>query len=91
MQLQLQAMLEAVTEVKRDEGLQQLSSSVSPSTPKVNNVDFYSVSSHDIISIGSMEIPIAGMGMRLLTKMGYRGGGIGIHGQGITQPLEVMQ
>ena len=91
MQLQLQAVSEAVTEVKRDEGLQQLSSSVSQSTPKVNSVDFSSVSSHDVISVGSVEIPITGTGMRLLTKMGYRGGGLGIRGQGITEPLEVVQ
>ena len=91
LQLQLQAVSEALTEVKRNEGLQQLSSSILQSTPKVNSVEFASVSSHDIISVGSVEIPITGTGIRLLTKMGYRGGGLGICGQGITQPLQVMQ
>ena len=61
------------------------------STPKVNNVYFSSVSSHDIILVGSVEIPIIGTSMRLLTKLGYRGGGLGVRGQGITKPLEVVQ
>ena len=39
LQLQLQAMSEAMTEVKSNEGLRQISSSISQSTPKVNNVD----------------------------------------------------
>ena len=90
MQLQLQAVTEALEEVKRNEGLEKPSSPVSQSTAEVNSVDFSSVPSHDIISIGSVEIPIAGTDMRLLTKIGYKGGGLGIHGQGITQPLEVV-
>ena len=31
------------------------------------------------------------VGKKLLTKMRYRGGGLGIHGQGFIQPLEVIQ
>ena len=30
------------------------------------------------------------VGMNILTKMGYRGGGLGINGQGVTQSLEFV-
>jgi hypothetical protein len=51
-----------------------------------SNLEVYDVSSCSISSQYETNV-----GMNLLTKMGYRGGGLGIHGQGVTQPLEVLQ
>ena len=77
-------MTKALEEVKCNEGLEKPSSPVSKLTAEVNSVDFSLVSSsRDIISVGSVEIPITGNDMILLTEMGYQRGGLGIHGQGI--------
>ena len=84
-------MIEALDEVKRNKVLEKPCSRVSKSIVEVNNVDFSLVSSSpNIISVGSVEILIIGTEMRLLTKMGYKGGGLCVHHQGITQPLEVV-
>ena len=92
LQLQIQAATEALKEVKHNEGSQNSSLPISKLTSEVNSYDHSSVSSsRAIISIGNVEIPITGTDMRLLTRMGYKGGGLGIHGQGITHPLEVVQ
>ena len=91
MKLQLRDTGEALEELKRNKGLKQPSSLVSASTFEVNNVDVSSISSsHAIIYVGNVEIPIRGTGMRLLTKMGYKGGGLGINGQGMIQSLKVV-
>jgi hypothetical protein len=46
---------------------------------------------YDVSSCSMFSQFETNVGMKLLTKMGYRGGGLGIHGQGVTQPLEVVQ
>ena len=41
--------------------------------------------------LGSFEKHTRGIGSILLLKMGYKGKGLGIHGQGITKPIDVEQ
>jgi hypothetical protein len=50
-----------------------------------SQTEVYDVSSCSIFSPYETNV-----GMKILTKMGYRGGGLGINGQGVTQPLEVV-
>lgn len=60
---------------------------------EVKDVDLFLVSFlHDTIYIGTVEVPITGTILRLLTKMRYKEEeGIGVNGQGITQPFDVEQ
>jgi len=79
-------------EFELNNSLNKPSSRIFESTVEVNNVDYSSVSSsNDVISIRNLEVPIIGTSMRLLTKMGYKGGGLGVNGPGMTQPLKVMK
>jgi len=78
--------------LKGNKGLTNPSSPTSESMTEVNNVESSSISfSHDTISIKSIGVPISGTDMRLLIKKGYKGGGIGVNGQEMTHPLEVVQ
>lgn len=68
------------------------SSILSNSKVEVKDVDFHSyLSSHSVVSIGNVEIPITGRKMRPLTKMRYKEEELGVKSQGITLPLEVEQ
>jgi tuftelin-interacting protein 11 len=44
---------------------------------------------NDNASFGDFERHTKGIGLNLLRNMGYKGGGLGIDGQGIFQPLKV--
>lgn len=72
---------------------EKASSFLSKSKEEVKDVDFLSVSSsHSVISVGDLEMPIIGTNMRLLTRMRHKEEKeLGINNQGITQPLEVVQ
>lgn len=56
------------------------------------DVDFLSISSsHSMMSVGDLDIPITGTNMRLLTRMRHEEKEeLGSNNQGITQPLEVV-
>ena len=59
----------------------------------VESVSTCSYSSYidDHVSIGSFEKHTLWVGLKFLTKMDYKGGGLAVNDQGITQPLEVKE
>jgi len=72
---------------------EQPSSVLSKSTEEVKDFDFLSISSsHGMMSVGDLEIPIIGTNMRLLTRTRHKKEEkLGINNQYLTQPLEIVQ
>lgn len=54
-------------------------------TEAASQIEVYDVTSCSVLFQYETNV-----GMKILPKMGYSRGGLGINGQGITQPLEVL-
>ena len=75
--------------VNHKQQMVSIQSVLSKSTEEVKYVDFLPVSSsHSMISVGDLEIPITGKNMRLLTRMRHEEKEeLGVNNQGISQTL----
>jgi hypothetical protein len=81
---------------KRNKGKKELKEF--PSTSVLENISKVCSGGHSSISycshqdgFGAFEKNTRGIGLRLVTKMGYEGKGLGNKGQGIFNPIEVVE
>jgi flagellar biosynthesis/type III secretory pathway chaperone len=87
----LRRLLQVAEEEKHE--LQEMLQAKEELLAKLQKVEKMDVASqtkvYDVSSCSIFSQYETNVGMNILTKMGYRGGGLGIKGQEVTQPLEV--
>ena len=83
LQLELQTKDDILAKLQRDVRMEDKDTSIMDAQ---NQIEGYYASSRSIFSQYETNV-----GMKLLMKMGYKGGGLAIHGQGVIKPLEVVQ
>ncbi|XP_059067756.1 uncharacterized protein LOC131858518 [Cryptomeria japonica] len=85
-------MAACLIQVKVDEMYEEWKSAKASLSKKYEDADSMKAphSSHSLpFSLGHSQKKSLSVGLRLLTKMGYKGKGIGIHGHGMVEPVKV--